>query len=130
MADGQAVATVRAEPEELQHQVQRKLGRCLLRIQQYERLMKSLLASHELAGPASELEAIRAKRADVLATKSLGQLVGELTGSFLTAGPDEAESESSPEAPTEVWLAVRMKLERMLAKMVWQQFQNQVEQCE
>ena len=62
---------------ELQHQVQRKLGRCLLRIQQYERLMKSLLAIHELAGPASELEAIRTKRVDVLATKSLGQLVGE-----------------------------------------------------
>jgi hypothetical protein len=123
VSDDQAVAEIPSESGDLQREVQRKLGRCMLRIQQYERLMKSLLASHALAGPASKLEAIRAKRADVLATKSLGQLVGELTGSFLTAGPDEAESESSPEAPTGVWLAMRMKLE-----MTQESYQQTVDQ--
>jgi len=28
----------------LQHEVQRKLGRCILRLQQYERLLKAMVA--------------------------------------------------------------------------------------
>jgi hypothetical protein len=35
----------------MQHEVQRQLGRCLLRLQQYERLMKSMLSRHRLGGP-------------------------------------------------------------------------------
>lgn len=34
----------------LQDTVSRKLGRCILRLQQYERLMKRLLAAHDLSG--------------------------------------------------------------------------------
>jgi len=49
--------------------VQRWLGRCMLRLQQYERLMKTLLAHHELAGPADTLEAQRAANLERVSDK-------------------------------------------------------------
>ena len=42
-----------------QRDVQRLLGRCLLRLQQYERLMKAIVAHHDLSGIAHALENIR-----------------------------------------------------------------------
>ena len=39
-----------------QRDVQRLLGRCMLRIQQYERLLKAMLAHHEVDGPVETLE--------------------------------------------------------------------------
>lgn len=47
----------------------------MLRIQQYERLLKVMLAHHELAGPVETLEAQRSERMGKLADKSLGTLV-------------------------------------------------------
>jgi hypothetical protein len=67
----------------LQQDVQRLLGRCLLRLQQYERLMKAIVAHHEISGPAHSLEAIRAARIEDAATKTLGTLVGQLFGSYV-----------------------------------------------
>jgi hypothetical protein len=68
---------------ELQWQVQRLLGRCLLRLQQYEHLMKAVLAHHELAGPVDELEALREERAKTFSRKSLGQLAGALFETYV-----------------------------------------------
>jgi hypothetical protein len=62
-------------------EVQRLLGRCLLRLQQYERLMKAIVAYHNLSGPAHALEKIRAARIDDASTKTLGTLGGQLSGS-------------------------------------------------
>lgn len=45
-------------PLELQRDVQRKLGRCLLRLQQYEILLKALVAHREISGPAEALQGI------------------------------------------------------------------------
>ena len=55
------------EPPDLQRDVQRLLGRCLVRLQQYERLMKAILAQHELSGPVHQLEAQRAERLEGVA---------------------------------------------------------------
>ncbi len=83
-----------------QRKVQRLLGRCLLRIQQYERLIKAIVAHHEICGPVSSLDAIRSARIADASTKSLGLLVGKLVGSYLVhgsgcdidlAGPDSGE---------------------------------------
>ncbi len=38
-----------------QREVQRLLGRCTLRLQQYERLVKIIVAHHDLTGPAYAL---------------------------------------------------------------------------
>ena len=55
--------------------VQRWLGRCMLRLQQYERLMKTPLAHHELAWPADTLETQRAANLEKVSDKTLGTLV-------------------------------------------------------
>ncbi len=75
--------------------VQRWLGRCMLRLQQYERLMKLLLAHHELAGPADRLEAQRAANLEKVSDKTLGTLVKSLFESY--AVPDGFERELLPE---------------------------------
>ena len=67
--------TDRPRPQR-QLDVQRWLGRCMLRLQQYERLMKTLLAHHELAGPADTLEAQRAANLEKVSDKTLGTLQG------------------------------------------------------
>lgn len=83
---------------ETQHVVQRLLGRCMLRIQQYERLLKVMLAHHELAGPVDTLEAQRSERFGKLADKSLGTLVKTLFESYLV--PDGFEKDLLPEGKT------------------------------
>lgn len=60
---------------EVQQQVQRHLGRCLMRIQQYEHIAKALTAHADIAGPANELLTIQGKRIEKSATASLGTLV-------------------------------------------------------
>jgi hypothetical protein len=67
----------------LQRDVQRLLGRCLLRLQQYERLLKAILVDFQISGPAHALEAARAARTAETARKTLGLLVGDLLGSFV-----------------------------------------------
>lgn len=71
------------ETPELQREVQRLLGRCILRLQQYERLIKAVLAHHELAGPAHLLEKIRDKRVQDWKSTTLGLLTGKLLDSFV-----------------------------------------------
>jgi hypothetical protein len=66
-----------------QREVQRLLGRCLLRVQQYERLLKSLLAHREIAGSLHTLEINLADRMRETSQRTLGALAQELFGSFL-----------------------------------------------
>jgi len=95
-----------------QHEVQRKLGRCLLRLQQYEGLLKSIVAHQDLEGPADRLLEIRDKKAQALAGKTLGHLVGVLTGSYLAIeGDTSAEpSDLGPDSPTTVWLRTQFRV--------------------
>ncbi len=67
----------------------------MLRLQQYERLMKTLLAHHELAGPADALESQRAANLEKVSDKTLGTLVKSLFESY--AVPDGFERELLPE---------------------------------
>lgn len=89
------------EPQAQQREVQRLLGRCLLRLQQYERLMKAIVAHHDISGPAHSLEAVRAARIEDTATKTLGTLVGQMFGSYVvTEGGDVSENE--PDLPADM----------------------------
>lgn len=80
---------------ESQREVQRLLGRCMVRIQQYEKSLKFLLTHHELAGPAETLQAQAAMRAEKLATLTLGQLAGLLFESFVVT--EEFERDLLPD---------------------------------
>ncbi len=67
----------------------------MLRLQQYERLMKTLLAHHELAGPTDTLETQRAANLEKVSDKTLGTLVKLLFESYVV--PDGFEREVFPE---------------------------------
>ncbi|MBY6159409.1 OST-HTH/LOTUS domain-containing protein [Mameliella alba] len=87
---------------QLQQEVQRLLGRCMLRLQQYERLIKILIAHHTLSGPIHDLERVRTARIDGTVRKTLGSLVGELIGSYVVPDeikPTEDAMADTPEAP-------------------------------
>lgn len=79
-----------------QHEVQRRLGRCLLRLQQYEGLLKAIAAHQEIEGPADSLQSIRDSKVEELSNKTLGHLVGVLAGSYLSVElPDDVGSASN-----------------------------------
>lgn len=77
----------------LQHLVQRKLGRCLIRLQQYEGLLKGLVAEHDVSGPAHRLINIRDARMEALSKKTLGHIVGALTENLLTPDSTPADED-------------------------------------
>ncbi|WP_242482638.1 OST-HTH/LOTUS domain-containing protein [Thiocystis violacea] len=94
-----------------QREVQRLLGRCLLRLQQYERLMKGIVVHHDISGPADELESIRAARVNDASTKTLGTLVGRLFGScVVTEGADTAADDTASAPVDVIHFAMRMQL--------------------
>lgn len=94
-----------------QREVQRLLGRCLLCLQQYERLMKAIVAHHDLSGPAPALETIRAARIHDASTKTLGTLVGQLVGScVVTAATDTAADTTANEPEDVLFFAMRLQL--------------------
>jgi hypothetical protein len=96
--------------------VQRKLGRCLLRLQQLERLLKHMNAHAELSGTPQTLEANRVAQVDAAATQTLGQLVRSFTSSHLTVATG-ADVESTDDEPGsgrpggEVWMRFRFAIE-------------------
>lgn len=78
-----------------QLEVQRRLGRCMLRLQQYEGLLKHLLAHHEIAGPVDSLDAQQAASLEKASGRTLGTLVKALFESY--AVPEGFERELLPE---------------------------------
>jgi hypothetical protein len=100
----------------LQHEVQRKLGRCMLRLQQYERLLKAMVAGMAVEGPIEQLPATRARQEARASDKSLGTLVRMFTSSHLTPAPSEgvkAEAEdsgSSCQSADAAWASIRFNI--------------------
>lgn len=97
-------------PLELQRDVQRKLGRCLLRLQQYEILLKALVAHGEIAGSPAELQAVRDAQVASTQKKTLGTLVGILSERHL-APADEADGTDEQQSNGGIWLRFRFQLE-------------------
>lgn len=81
---------------ELQRAVQHKLGGCLLRLQQYERLLKAMVVNTDLAGEPAQLQALRDARLASVHKTTLGGLVSLFTGGYL-----RAEGESAPAQETD-----------------------------
>ena len=93
---------VNGELQDLQREVQRLLGRCMLRLQQYERLIKAIVAHHSLSGPAHALESIRTARIAETAGKTLGTLVGQFLESYVVTDGAETSSDPLNNAPQDV----------------------------
>lgn len=81
--------------EIFQHEVQRKLGRCILRLQQYERLMKAMVAGMEVKGPLEHLQTVRARQEAGVSDKSLGTLVRLFTSGHLAPATSKREAKPS-----------------------------------
>ena len=95
----------------IQHRVQRKLGRCLLRLQQYEQLLKVIVAHDELSGPAERLPIIREEKIAFAQNKTMGMLMGMLTKSFLAPQlPNEEESQMEADVGDQICLRYRCQM--------------------
>lgn len=97
----------------LQREVQRKLGRCMLRLQQYERSMKALVANMAVEGPPEELQAIRDKQLLCAKTKPLGTLIGLFTGSYLKVAAPQgqpAPEDADDKLPSEAWIRMNFSM--------------------
>lgn len=94
----------------LQREVQRLLGRCLLRLQQYERLIKAIMADYEISGPAHALEAVRAARMTDTAGKTLGTMVGELLGSYVVTNEVDTPVQTSTDT-SEAYISIGSRLQ-------------------
>jgi hypothetical protein len=96
--------------EDAQREVQRKLGRCMLRLQQYERLLKAMVAGMALEGSMAGLEETRAKQVKAMSKQCLGALVGKFTG-HLNSEPrleeNDGASQKTVDAP---WASVHFSI--------------------
>lgn len=92
-----------------------KMGRCILRLQQYELLMKHLIAHHEFAGHIEDMEAINETRKRLInEKKTLGCLLKNIKGSFLgenDASIETVESHECDTDPTRAHFRYRFSLE-------------------
>jgi len=74
-----------------QREVQRLFGRCLLRLQQYEILLKSMVARQAISATSETLvHSQSVRRADV-AGRTLGNLVGQLMGGYIMRAGSETD---------------------------------------
>ena len=81
-----------------QHEVQRLLGRCILRLQQYEKLMKAIVAHHQISAYGSPPISNMEERVAAASRKTLGELIGSLFGTYvITEGKDDYVEPDAPE---------------------------------
>lgn len=98
--------------DELQRAVQHKLGGCLLRLQQYEQLLKAMVANTELAGEPAQLQARRDARVASVHKTTLGALMSLFKGGYLRAGDESAPpAETDDKAPGDrLWFSFQQRL--------------------
>lgn len=83
----------------------------MLRVQQYERLIKAMVAHYGVSGPILEVERARAARIDATARKTLGTLVGDLLGTFVVADKDGPVEDAPINSPENVnWFTMQMSV--------------------
>ncbi|CAN7286102.1 OST-HTH/LOTUS domain-containing protein [Pseudoxanthomonas sp. LjRoot127] len=98
-----------------QREVQRQLGCCLIRLQQYEHAVKELVALHDIALGSGQIEGSLDSRRDMVANKTLGQVVGSLFDNHIV--PEGFEDASSDDELVSLGgIAVRMKFRLQLSR--------------
>lgn len=104
-----------AQPEnnvEAQREVQRKLGRNLLRIQQLEVLVKAMVAHSVMESQSGDMHSFLEKRKQDLAKKTLGQVVGDMTNDFLSLpASEEDQHQNHPGDPSKIRIRTTFRIE-------------------
>lgn len=97
---------------EAQREVQRKLGRNLIRIQQLEFMTKSMVAHSVMESQDRDLQGFLDKRKQDVAKKTLGQVVGDLTTDFLSLpASEEDQQQDHPVDPTKIMIRTSFRIE-------------------
>lgn len=99
---------------ELQRAVQHKLGGCIWRLQQYERLLKAMVANTELAGEPAQLQALRDAQLASVHKTTLGGLVSLFTGGYLRAEDESAPAQGTDDNKTpgdRFWFSFQQRME-------------------
>lgn len=100
---------MKEELKEAQSRVLQKIGGNILLYQQFEILLKHLLAKAEISGRATEIQEAHTKQVAALSKQTMGQL----TTSFLETMLSETSDISEGEVPvdlTGVWVSIRINL--------------------
>ena len=100
--------------QEQRSEVHRKLGRCMCRLQQYERLMKAVLIEHELSGTVHDWESRRQARVEFFAVMTLGTLIKHLKRSCLSthrSSQETADEGTEPEVTDQIWFSTRTRMQ-------------------
>jgi hypothetical protein len=99
--------------QSLQREVQRKLGRCIIRLQQYESAMKALVANMYVEGPLAGFEAAREQQAAEVSTNTLGLLIGKWIRHLRGAPTNAGRSDESTDATVgeQGWLRWRFSFD-------------------
>lgn len=97
---------------ELQRAAQHKLGGCLLRLQQYEQLLKTMVANTDLAGEPAQLLAVRDARVASVHKTTLGGLVSLFKGGYLRAEDESAPAqETDDKSPVDrLWFSFQQRM--------------------
>ncbi len=82
------------------HEVQRLMGQCILRLQVYELLLKSVVTAHEISSPIATLATAQTARADEIRCNTLGMLIRQMLGSFLVPQGQEGKGQPRNDAPS------------------------------
>jgi hypothetical protein len=95
-----------------QREVQRKLGRCLLRLQQLEQLLKALWVDHESFVCTGDVVSAQERRRNYISDKTLGSVVKELVGSYIKPNLDKPDepSRDNDDDPTRVSFRITSNL--------------------
>ncbi len=97
---------------EAQREVQRKLGRNLLRIQQLEVMVKSMVAHSVIESESGDVHGFLDRRKQDVAKKTLGQVVGDLTTDILSLPANEDEQQQEhPGDPTKILFRASFRTE-------------------
>lgn len=93
-----------------QHEVQRLLGRCILRLQQYEHLLKAMLAVNKLSGTSETLPLALDNRRAEISGKTMGMLVSRLMAEYVMREGAEAPADTTDSRSDSCFLTVRTQL--------------------
>lgn len=111
MTDQPPIPTPDTMRMELLRVVQAKLGACLIRVQQYELLMKAMLAGRTVEGTVEQIERARSKTTTEVQIKTLGMLVNEFCEDFVVSDDSDADevqgSESTNRGLEAPWFSYR-----------------------
>lgn len=93
-----------------QHEVERLLGRCLLRLQQYERLLKSMIAMQAFAGTPETLPRMLERRKAEVGGKTLGTLIGRLMSDYAMEEGNDVPDDAPDHVNDSIRIGFRMQL--------------------